>query len=519
MSAAKLDTFFRWWGDELLAMVPMRIRRWSLPQHRVAIRMQAQALTLAFSSASPGTQPERVELTDQAEAKTRIAALLAKQPAWQRQIVLLCAAEQVLSRVVELPLATEENLYVVAGFELERLTPFKANDVAYDVRVISRDLERQTLKVELIVTPRRPLQRDLERLDALGLVVQAVGVETDQERAPPHFDLLPAERRAAATGVDRWRILQIILAAVIALLVLVIVAWPIWQKRERVAQLLPLVERAKLGAEVAERSSRELERRVEEYNFALNKRHANVPVIDVIERVSELIPMSGYATQLDVKATKTGRELSVQGEVAQGTKIIEPFEQSGLVQNTTLKSPLTRGAAPNSERFHVAGDLVPRPLPPTVPDDQLMAKSTTGSKEGAASTAGGDTPVAASTGPMPAAAPTPAAPLNVTPGSAMPPPARTEVKPATPVPTTPVMPPSTPPAKAAGAVTTAPPSTPPPKAAGTVTTAPPTTAPKPSASGTLPSAPVTATPAPPPTTPTKGAGTGTAVPVPAPKLP
>jgi hypothetical protein len=151
-------------------------------------------------------------------------------------------------------------------------------------------------------------------------------------------------------------------------------------------------------------------------------------------------------TQLDVKSTKTGRELTVQGEVAQGTKVLELFEQSGLVQNTTFKSPLTRGAAPNSDRFHVAGELIAKPLPAVIPDTQLMAQweaqksgasePLPAGSENAATVATPSSPAALPAGSVPtlpaAVAPVPAAALNVTPGASMPPPrvdARSDSKP------------------------------------------------------------------------------------------
>ena len=46
--------------------------------------------------------------------------------------------DRALSRVVQLPLVAEENLRAVLGFEMERLTPFKAADVYYEGRIVGR---------------------------------------------------------------------------------------------------------------------------------------------------------------------------------------------------------------------------------------------------------------------------------------------------------------------------------------------------------------------------------------------
>ena len=47
--------------------------------------------------------------------------------------------DEALVRRVTMPAATEENLRQVLGFEMDRLTPFRADDVYFDYRVVSRD--------------------------------------------------------------------------------------------------------------------------------------------------------------------------------------------------------------------------------------------------------------------------------------------------------------------------------------------------------------------------------------------
>ena len=58
---------------------------------------------------------------------------------------------EVLTRQVSLPASTEENLYAVIQYEMDRYTPFKKEDVYFDYRIEERDKERQTIKVLLIV--------------------------------------------------------------------------------------------------------------------------------------------------------------------------------------------------------------------------------------------------------------------------------------------------------------------------------------------------------------------------------
>ena len=58
-------------------------------------------------------------------------------------------------RRVTMPAATEENLRQVLGFEMDRLTPLRADEVYFDYRVVSRDAAAGQIAVQLAVARAR----------------------------------------------------------------------------------------------------------------------------------------------------------------------------------------------------------------------------------------------------------------------------------------------------------------------------------------------------------------------------
>ena len=58
---------------------------------------------------------------------------------------------EVLTRRVSLPASTEENLYEVIQYEMDRYTPFSKEDVYCDYRIEDRIKEKELIKVLLIV--------------------------------------------------------------------------------------------------------------------------------------------------------------------------------------------------------------------------------------------------------------------------------------------------------------------------------------------------------------------------------
>jgi len=75
-----------------------------------------------------------------------------------------------------------------------------------------------------------------------------------------------------------------------------------------------------------------------------------------------------------VRTTGKTREVQISGETTSSSKLIEILEQSKLLQNATPRGTVTRGSTPNSERFLIAAEARPRPLPEASP---VLAAGTT----------------------------------------------------------------------------------------------------------------------------------------------
>jgi hypothetical protein len=92
-----------------------------------------------------------------------------------------------------------------------------------------------------------------------------------------------------------------------------------------------------------------------------------------MEELSRLLPDTTWVQQLDVKSGSKSRELQLAGETGSSSQLIEVLERSGTFANASFKSPLTKGVTPGTERFLLAAEVKPRPLPEPVPEDALAA--------------------------------------------------------------------------------------------------------------------------------------------------
>jgi general secretion pathway protein L len=98
-----------------------------------------------------------------------IEAFIEETRAPRKNLFFGIPRDQVVFKYLDMPVAIEENLGNVLQYELDRYTPFTTEDVYLDYRIISRDRERETIKILLVAVKRELLDRYLMILERLNL--------------------------------------------------------------------------------------------------------------------------------------------------------------------------------------------------------------------------------------------------------------------------------------------------------------------------------------------------------------
>ncbi len=347
--------FLRWWLGELASMAPAWLRSAGLDAGSFTlVRLdQASALLCRLENgALRDVGSVALQSLDAAGQRQAFQAVLGQLPASRREIALMLPPGRVLCKTLTLPLATEENLRQVLEFQIEQHTPFSPGDVYFGCRVLARDFQRGQLTLEFAATPRDAVDQALKTLNTWGAPVRAV-VAQDMLAATELVNLLPAAQGRAPSrlmrGLNPW------LAGLLVLLALAAMAMPLLIKREAVVQLQPWVEKGKQAAQAADALRRQLETRVDQHNYLLEKRQALPPVIMALEELTRVLPDDTWVQQLDIK----GKELQIHGETASSFRLIGLFEQSGMFHDASFRAPLTKGQSSGAERYQLALQMQP----------------------------------------------------------------------------------------------------------------------------------------------------------------
>lgn len=340
--------FLRWWKTHLWACVPARIRA----------KAKKNARPMAISLADDAIWPERSDLaTPLRLSKTTFLSGDANKT---RPVALVAGETTGLRRKVELPLAVEERLAQVLAYELDRLTPLRADDLYFDYRLLSRSIARGVCVVELVAAPKKRINEMIASAKAMGAeIVRVVLASGDIDEG---VDLL---RKAATTeparSARKW--LTPALAGLCVLLALALVAYPLLKKRQHIIDMMPIETSARAEAEAASIVQRQLERQITEYNHLLKRKHASPIAVQVLEDMTKRLPEDTWAQSFEIKAQANSpvgqrlREVIVQGETGSGAKLLQMVQESTLLKDPVLKAAMTR-VSPTAERFHFAGELV-----------------------------------------------------------------------------------------------------------------------------------------------------------------
>jgi general secretion pathway protein L len=264
-----------------------------------------------------------------------------------RALAITLPSRHVLRKTLNLPLATEENLRQVLEFQVEQHTPFPVNKIYFAHRIKSRDFASKQLAVELVVAPRDAVDPAIKILQGMGTEVQALFVDELLAEAVL-LNLLPVAASGSMPsplkrGANPW------LAGLVLVLALAAVAVPPLVKREAVVQLLPWVEKGKSAAEKVSAVRRELETRVEQHNYLLEKRQMSPAVIQIMEELTHILPDDTWVQVFDLK----GKKLQIQGETASSSRLIGLFEKSSMFREASFSSALFKGQLAGTERYQL----------------------------------------------------------------------------------------------------------------------------------------------------------------------
>lgn len=343
--------FWQWWSGELLGLVPERWReRLRRRGNLLFIVLQDDKCSLEFGSFGQRETLVSAPLGEGGELPPAVVEVLLNRAAKAAQVILLLPERQLLHKVLSLPAATEAGLGNVLRFEMDRHTPFSAEQVYFGFRIVERDRRRQRLQVELLVVLREYLDQLLKRLDRLAVHPALVTRAEDQQAQP--INLSPAGMARKRGGWRGNRRLQV--AAVVALVLLALL--PLWQQQQRAERLANQLGGPKAAAERAAAVRDELQRLEAGRAYLREQQLKADDALATLDELTRLLPDSTWLSRFEL----IGERVRMDGESAEASALIGMLEQSQTLQNVSYASPITSNPRTQKDRFSLVAERRPQ---------------------------------------------------------------------------------------------------------------------------------------------------------------
>jgi general secretion pathway protein L len=316
---------FRWWVDELTGMVPPEWRDRFLKRGTVLAEFGDQKILYR---------------------KSETGELLAEKPGASVTVVL--PQDRVLTRLLDLPALPMSDVKRMITLDLDRLTPFKADQVLFDAEVVRRDDEKGRQQILLGVLPRNWAAAIVERARANGLQPAAVSVAA--LNGAPKLDFLPAIREAAGGLAARRRAAYFWAAAAVLLVFNLFMLT--YRDANATDQLREAVESQQAPVTVAMRLRDKVQKEAALRAALLKQKKQNSPM-PILEAVTNALPNGVWVSRFEWN----GKTAHIRGFQKDVPGLLAKLEASPLLHNArSLTSDPHSSALGTGGAFDMAVD-------------------------------------------------------------------------------------------------------------------------------------------------------------------
>lgn len=351
-----ISRFLAWWLGELGALAPAALRRaFAGGRGVLGFGIVGDELVVGRASDSAMAEVARLDLRQSDDAlRTAVAGVVRQHAPRGSRIVLALDADQVLHKILDLPLVADEGLRDLLYFELDRQTPYRPDQVRYDFRIAGRDPAAGRMKVELLVAPVEAVERLTARAAEWGLEPSAVTVSGLDDVAEPAFDLSGEVQAAPSRG---GRLGLAVLALLAAGLLAAAVWLPLEAQRQAALEAEASLSEARKAAVAAADLRDELDRRATAGSFLVRRKNETPMMTAVLADLTRLLPDDTWLFELHVRDD----EVRARGYAPAASSILELIERAPAFRNARFTSPVTRVPGIEAERFDLTFELARAP--------------------------------------------------------------------------------------------------------------------------------------------------------------
>jgi general secretion pathway protein L len=336
--------FFTWWRQQLMELVPEAIRPGANGQANALVVDATAPGTLILQRRRRGIEARAGQVRLDEPGLLNLRAAIAQRQSGE-PVILRLPASALLERPVTLPLAAERDPERVLGYEMERLTPFTADEVYWGYSVEARDRARNRLSLRLTFVPRAQVN------DLIDTLIACAGRPSLIESNTPSGARIirlqhdrPTGRAALMTGRN-------LIYGLAALVVLVIIS-PFLRQSLDMQEAQARLDAMQPRLHLVEQLRRRINGAGAGGEAVVNETRRVGDMLGALAAITEILPDDSYLTEFTMRE----RKMTLSGMSVSAPKLISALSADPRVKNPAFTAPVTRDGK-NLDVFTIRADL------------------------------------------------------------------------------------------------------------------------------------------------------------------
>lgn len=267
-------------------------------------------------------------------------------------VLLRLPAGMLLERSVTLPIAAERDPRGVLTYEMDRLTPFRAEEVFWTWSITQRDRAHGRLILQLSLVPRAAVRALAGALAAAGLHATALEIPRPAG-APCRIGLDPTPTRGAA--LRRGALAGAALGC--AILALAALATPFVRQAAARAEMERQIAALRPAVAEAEALRRRIDGAAAGSDVIAAEQARVGDALGVVAAVTAALPDDTYLLDFSLR----GGRLELAGRSAAAARLIGVLSADPALRNPAFAAPVTRVEGRSQDQFSIRADIAPPP--------------------------------------------------------------------------------------------------------------------------------------------------------------
>ncbi len=265
-----------------------------------------------------------------------------------RPVVLILAEHQVMRQHLSLPLAATRNLDEVLAYEIDKYTPYPADQVHFVARVVHRHATHAD--IELVAVARAALASMLQACRARDLQLTAIDVTT-REGKRLGIDLLPegSETWHSSPGrLDRWLWLGCVLSLV------ALAAACLDRRQATVAAMQQTVNEQRLAVRAVQQLRQTLDTTVGATHYLAGLKVQRPTLTALLADISACLGNDTWVERLQLE---DGVHVTLAGQSSHASELLNAMKDCHTLEHARFQGVILADKATGHDRFVISAQL------------------------------------------------------------------------------------------------------------------------------------------------------------------